>query len=136
MEKITLDKAVKLVAKQVKTFPLGISEIFDHLLHTLPEGKARAYFGISWMEDDRVVYYAAAEQRAPSELKDFELEPWTIESGEYLAIPITQWYQKLDSIKDVFHHLMLDQRTDKTKPCIEWYQSDNKMLCMMKIISN
>jgi hypothetical protein len=136
MEKITIENGIKLVAKQVKTFPLGIGQTFDNLINTLPKEGERACYGISWMEGERVIYYAAAEQKGTSELRDFALEPWTIESGEYMAIPITNWREKLDSIKDVFHNLMQDERTDKLKPCVEWYKTDAEMLCMMKTVSN
>ena len=37
------------------------------------------------------------------------------------------------TIKEVFGKMMTDPRTDLTKPCIEWYQSDTEMTCMMKL---
>lgn len=136
MEKITLKSPVQLVAKQVKTFPLGIGQTFDSLATTLPSGMERAYYGISWMENDKVIYYAAAEQKENAEINKYALEPWTIESGDYLSVSVINWRDKLDTIKDVFHNLMENTATDKTKPCIEWYQSDEKMLCMMRTIDN
>jgi len=134
MEKMTLIKPIQLVAKQVKTFPNGIGQTFDNLANTLPDGMQRAYYGISWMEHEKVIYYAAAEQKATHEINKYSLEPWTIESGEYLFIPVLGWRSKTDSIKDVFGTLMNDTRTDKTKPCVEWYQTDERMLCMMKTL--
>lgn len=136
MEKITLKSPIQLVAKQVKSFPVGIGQTFDALAHTLPNGMERAYYGISWMENDKIIYYAAAEQKENAEINQYALEPWTIESGDYLSVPIINWRDKLDTIKAVFHNLMENVTTDKTKPCIEWYQSDEKMLCMMRTIEN
>jgi DNA-binding cell septation regulator SpoVG len=83
-----------------------------------------------------VVYYAAAEQIGNTELKDQAFEPWTIESGEYIALPVRQWREKTDTIKDVFCLLMQDARADKSKPCVEWYKTDDEMLCMIKTTSN
>jgi hypothetical protein len=136
MEEISLANPIDLVAKQVKTFPLGIEQAFDNLASTLPNGMSRAYYGISWMEDGKVIYYAAAEQNGKAEHQEFALEPWTIESGKYIAVTVLDWHKKIDSIKDVFHNLMEDTRTDKTKPYVEWYKSDDEMICMMKVASN
>ena len=136
MEKITLKSPIQLVAKQVKSFPLGIAQTFDALPKTLPNGMERAYYGISWMENDKIIYYAAAEQKENAEINQYALEPWTIESGDYLSVPIINWRDKLDTIKAVFHNLKENVTTDKTKPCIEWYQSDEKMLFMIRTIEN
>ncbi|RAV98998.1 hypothetical protein [Pseudochryseolinea flava] len=133
MEKITVQTPIQLVAKQVKTFPAGIGETFDHLANVLPHSMSRAYYGISWMEGEDIIYYAAAQQQHSEEIDQFALEPWTIESGDYLSITVLNWRSKTDSIKDVFHDLMQDKRIDDTKPCVEWYVSDYKMLCMIKL---
>ena len=42
------------------------------------------------------------------------------------------WLSKTSSIKDVFHELVDSGQPNKNNPCIEWYQSDEVMVCMVK----
>jgi hypothetical protein len=57
----------------------------------------------------------------------------TIEKGAYLAATVYDWMSKTDSIKDVFDALMKDKRVAMGVPCVEWYKSDDEMVCMMKM---
>lgn len=118
---------------QVKTFPDGIKEAFGSLMKTF--GSNRAYYGVSWMdENDNILYYATAGEVYQDERKHYDYELLRIEKGEYRAEAIYEWRYKTDCIKDVFHKLMGSSKPDKNNPCIEWYKSDEEMLCMIKTI--
>jgi predicted transcriptional regulator YdeE len=115
----------------VKTFPTGIKEAFDMLYKDF--GAERDYYGVSWMdESDNVVYYAMARELNPGEAMQKSYERLTIAKGQYAVVAVENWMSKTDSIKDIFHELMGESRPDKARPCIEWYQSDHVMLCMIK----
>lgn len=116
---------------EVADFPNGIKEGFDSLMKTF--GKERAYYGISWLDEgDKVRYYAMAEEAFPGERKRYNYELLIIEKGEYHAETVHNWLSKTDCIKDVFHSLMPNNKPDKNHPCIEWYISDEEMVCMVK----
>ena len=116
---------------QVKTFPNGITEAFEMLVERF--GKERSYFGISWMdENQRVIYYAMVSELVKGEGNKYHYEKLTISEGEYHSETIHNWMSKLDSIKDVFHGLMSDSMPDKNHPCVEWYKSEEEMLCMIR----
>jgi hypothetical protein len=118
---------------EVTTFPLGIKEAFETLMKTF--GSDRAYYGISWMDDsDKVKYYAMATEAFPGEGKLHNFEWLTIEKGDYQVEALHDWLNKTDCIKDIFHHLMGNDKPDKKRPCIEWYQSNEDMLCMIKAL--
>jgi hypothetical protein len=134
MEKILLSDDLHLFGNRVSTFPIGIKEGFDALIAILPEGLARSYYGISWMEDDEVIYYTMAAEKHPGESRHYTFETKIIiGKGEYLAVTIHNWMNKLDTIKDAFESLMKDNRVAENKPCVEWYKSDDEMVCMMKL---
>jgi len=117
----------------VKTFPNGIKEAFDILMSTF--GNNRPYYGISWLdENDLVEYYAMLPEAFKGEVNKYHYEKLIIIKGEYHTETIYNWLGKLDSIKDVFHGLMPDNRPDKNHPCVEWYKSDDEMLCMVKAL--
>lgn len=116
----------------VKTFPNGIKEAFDLLVTEF--GKDRSYYGISWMEEnDEVIYYAMVPEAFKGEANKYHYEKLLISKGDYRTETIFNWLDKVDSIKDVFSRLMPNGRPDKNRPCVEWYKSDDEMLCMIKV---
>ncbi len=118
---------------QVKTFPDGIKEAFDGLMGSF--GKSRSYYGISWLdENDRVQYYAMVPEDFKGEANKYQYEKLIITKGGYYTETIYNWLSKLDSIKDTIHGLMPNNRPDKINPCVEWYKSDDEMLCMIKAL--
>jgi hypothetical protein len=120
-----------VIGLQVMTFPNGIKEVFGSLMKTL--GSSRAYYGVSWLdESDNVIYYAMAKEMFPDEGKRYNYELLRIEKGDYRTEAVHNWISKTDCIKDVFHDLMANNKPNKNHPCIEWYQSDEEMLCMVK----
>jgi hypothetical protein len=134
MEIYQINEDIKVVGKQVTTFPEGIGEMFDSLMKMFPDGRQRNWYGVSYMTADfKIIYKAMAEEKKSDDAKEYNLESYTIEKGDYLSIAITGWQTKLDTIKDVFGELMRDSRTDKSSPCVEWYKTDQELLCLMKI---
>jgi predicted transcriptional regulator YdeE len=122
---------INVIGIHVTTFPNGIKEAFGSLMKTL--GNDRAYYGISWMdENNNVQYYAMAKEVFPDEGKQYNYELLTIEKGEYQSETLHNWMSKTDSIKDIFHNLMANNKPSNCHPCIEWYKSDEEMLCMIK----
>ena len=131
MEKYTLLKDLVLYSLEVKAFPNGVKDTFDILYNAL--GEERSYYGISWMdEDNSIKYYAAVADLTSEEQKQFAYETLIINAGEYLTVTILNWMSKTDSVKDVFHDLVKDRRPNRQSPCIEWYKSDDEMICMVK----
>jgi len=133
MEKHTIKNDINVFGGQVTSFPNGIGEAFEPLMKKIPDGFNRSYYGIAKMEGNQIIYIAAAEEKSKGEGKKYQCNDYVIEGGEYLTIAIADWQPKTDSIKDVFGELMKDNRTDKSKPCIEWYKNDKEMFCMMKV---
>jgi hypothetical protein len=68
----------------------------------------------------------------PGETKKYEHETFTVEKDEYFSVKVKDWHSKTDCLKDIFHDKMRDEHIDNMKPCIEWYKSNDEMLCMMK----
>ena len=133
MEKFTITEDVKTFGVRVRTFPTGIGEAFHKLSKELEKGPDRPWYGISWMDDKgNVVYYANSAEIVPGESEKYNYETLVIEKGEYYSEPVKNWRANLECIKDVFHDMMESGKTDSRKPCIEWYKSDDEMLCLIK----
>jgi hypothetical protein len=132
MEKYIQEEDLTVFGNRVETFPLGIKEAFDSLVKVF--GPNRDYYGVSWFaEDGRVIYYSAVSEAFKDEAKKYDHEQLTLPKGEYLTAAIYNWMSKTDCIKDVFHQLMAGTNPTINSPCIEWYKSDDEMLCMVKI---
>jgi len=134
METYYIQHDIRVFGRQVVTFPLGVKEAFDELVHVVPEGLNRSYYGLSHLDaGGNIIYYAAVEEYAIGEGKKLGYDYYTIGKGEYLSAAIKNWLSKTDCIKDVFHEMMQDKRFDNITPCVEWYKSDEEMVCMLKI---
>jgi hypothetical protein len=130
MDKFNLKQEIRVFGFQVSNCPEGIGEAFNDLVDRVGGGFRRQYYGISQMKDGCCIYRAAAEATFEGEGRQFGLEEFEIEKGEYLAVIIRDWRKKTESIKDVYHEMVRDNRVDCTKPFIEWYKDDDEMICM------
>jgi hypothetical protein len=132
MELISQTEDIPVIGIHVKTFPSGIKEAFESLMKSL--GQGRDFYGVSWMdENDKIEYYAMARQKFASEAKQYNYSQLTIKKGEYKTEALHNWMDKTDCIKDVFNKLVGNNRPDKNHPCIEWYKSNDEMLCMVPL---
>jgi len=134
MEKLTFDSDIKVFGINVKTFPAGIGAAFDELISKTGDGAgARDYYGISYLDSNgKVVYKAVAAEQMQGEAEKYGYAESTIEKGEYFFRTLKNWQTQTDCIKDIFHEMMEDKNADTTKPCVEWYKSDDEMLCLVK----
>lgn len=80
-----------------------------------------------------MVYYAVAEEKLEGEAEKYDCERLKIDKGNYLTATILEWQKKTDCIKDVFSKIIQDSHVNKSKPAIEWYKSDNEMMCMVQL---
>jgi hypothetical protein len=134
MKTYNLKSDVKIFGSKIEGFPNGIQEAFDELIKkTGDDAGERNYYGISEMIDGKIICMAAAEEKISGEAEKYNYNSSIIEKGEYLVSVLNDWKNKTTCIKDICYELVQDNRTDKTKPCIEWYKNGNEMWCMIKI---
>lgn len=134
MKKYNLPADVNVFGFQVNNFPAGIGEAFDKLIQKTGDcAGSRNYYGLSDFKNGKMAYYALAEERFPNEAEKYNYEKFNIEKGNYLTIEVSEWQKKTNCIKDVFSEIIKDSRVNKTKPAIEWYKSENEMLCLVQM---
>lgn len=134
MEKFNLTTDVIVFGLQVKNFPSGIDEAFNELIKkTGDRAGERGYYGISEYKDGNMIYYATAEEKDGDEPGKYNYIKLKIDKGSYLTGNIFDWRKKIECIKDVFYEIIQDPRVNKAAPAIEWYKSDNEMMCLVKM---
>ena len=132
MKKYKLENDLSVFGKRVESFPDGIGKAFDDLVSIIPDGFTRPYFGISYMTEKGIEYYAAALEKVKGEAEKYNCQRYTIEKGNYLTETIWDWRTKTHLIKDVFGSMEGRVHADKGTPCIEWYKNDSEMVCMVR----
>ncbi|RYG06563.1 MAG: hypothetical protein EOO02_00135 [Chitinophagaceae bacterium] len=132
MDTLHLQDDINVMGIHVKNFPLGVKEAFDELYEKYAED--RRMYGLSWMdENNQVTYYAMTEQKDAKEATKLGYESLVITKGSYHTTTVDDWMSKTGTIKDVFGELLDNRKPDRENPCIEWYKSDDQMICMVKI---
>ncbi len=132
MKKYNLQNDIQTFGKRVETFPQGIKEAFDELVKMVG-GFTRSFYGISKAgDDDKMLYYAVAEEKSDVEAEKYNCETFVIEKGEYLISSLTDWETQTNLINGIFHEMMTDSSIDRTKPAIEWYKNSDEMFCMVR----
>jgi predicted transcriptional regulator YdeE len=130
MQKYIQTNSLNVLGVCVNSFPAGIKKAFTGLMKKF--GFEHAYYGISWCEGDTVKYYAMVSEAAVNEADRSGYEKLTIEAGEYIVETMHGWQSKTKKVKGVFQGLLGPNVPDKDRPCIEWYKSDDELLCMIK----
>lgn len=119
---------------KVDDFPQGIGPAFDLLYNKVGKDSKRSCFGLSRLDNNgAILYYAALEEKAPGEAAKYHCERFVIPRGEYLAQPLKNWRTQLPAIKEIFGEMMKDSRFDTSAYCIEWYQNDTDLLCLLQL---
>jgi predicted transcriptional regulator YdeE len=137
MEIYHLQKDISVFGKQVETFPMGVKKAFDDLISAVPDVLQRLHYGLSHMTPDgKIIYIAASAEKQEGEAEKLHYSRYVIEKGEYLSVTLKNWMSKTDCIKNIFHEMMQDSRADLTKQVVEWYQTEEEMICLVKTISN
>jgi hypothetical protein len=133
METITLPNDIKALYVNAKSFPNGIQESHDKLHTLITDQKPRKYFGLSRPENGAIAYKAAAEELTPGEAEKLKCETLIIKKGKYISVEINDYMKDLLSIGRAFNELLRHPRLDPQGYCVEWYVSDQKVICMIRL---
>jgi hypothetical protein len=131
MEKYEWKEEVHLFCYTAKSFPEGIQEAFDTVQQNVSDCEKRDWYGISYMnEKGEIVYKAAVNKLSQDEQHEFE--SFTIKKGTYLSEHITDWMKDPARIGEAFQKMLADPRLDYTFPCVEWYHTNDDVLCLVR----
>jgi hypothetical protein len=134
MEKYNLENDLKIFCVTAKSFPEGIMEAFTTLKNILPSAEGRTFFGISCgSKDGNIIYKAAVLETYEGEGEKYRCETFIVKKAVYLAETLINWRKNVKIIGDTFMKLLADPRLDTSFPCVEWYKSDDEVMCMIRI---
>ncbi len=126
---------VKLIVERAEDFGKGIAESFVRLASKLDTpGQRRECYGIFAKENGTMHYFAAFTELYEGEAESKKLPMKDIEAGNYLSILITDWNKNLLHIGPTFDQLLKSGLVDTSAPCIEYYRTEQELVCMVKAI--
>lgn len=134
MKNYTLENDIKVMYVQAETFPDGIQKAFDTLDSKLVNIEGIIYYGISYLDDGKIVYKAGVEERFGGEADKLDVKTLTIKKGEYLTETILDWRENMSAFSAVFQKLLDTPKLDRNSFCVEWYKSDTEVMCMVKLM--
>lgn len=133
MEMIVIELDIKVLYVTAASFPEGIQGAHERLHEIIPYSKERRYFGLSRPENGVIVYRAAAEQFEQEQ--DFNCEALIIKKGKYRSITVANYKNDPQKITKAFNELISYPDIDPNGYCVEWYQGDEDLKCMVRLKS-
>lgn len=124
---------VKLIVEKAEDFGKGIAEAFVRLAEKLnTPGVHRDCYGIVLKEDGQMNYYAAFTELREGEASEMNLPAKFIEAGNYQSILVNEWNNNLLYIGPTFDRLLQSGLVDTNADCIEYYKTEQELICMIK----
>lgn len=135
MEKIKIEKDIKVLYITASSFPDGIKEATDKLHSLFDFSKERRIFGLSRPENNRgIVYRAAAEEMYDGEAEKLGCETLIIKKGNYASLTVNEFRKDPMAITRAFEKLLTEQNLDPQGYCVEWYETDKEAVkCMIRL---
>lgn len=134
METYHLKHDIKVFCVTADAFPDGVQAAYDQLYAAAGQ-EGRTIYGLSKPQNGTIVYKAAATEKFDGEGEQLGLETFVIPAGEYSAASIHNWRANMDKFGPTFQALLDNPKLDWSSWCIEWYKTDDEVICMVKLKS-
>ena len=133
MEKVTLEKGLRIMCVTASSFPDGIGDAFKELGKKAAGISDRPFYGLSKPDKGVIVYKAGVLEKDEGEASRFGLDLIVLPKGEYLTKTIADWKQNVPLIGETFREMIHHPDLDPESFCIEAYKGENDVVCMVKV---
>lgn len=129
-----VEKDIIVMIEKSSDFGQDIAQTYVRLAEKIEhkEGEKRDCYGIVKKDLSGMVYYGGFTQISPTEAIDKNIESTIIPAGNYVSILIENWNQKILEIGPTFDQILKSGLVDTMSPCIEFYQTEKDLICMVK----
>ena len=134
MENYFLEKDIKVFYVKATSFPDGITEAHQKLYALIGFAKHRKIYGISYPESPgKIIYKAAAEESYSCEAEKLGCPTFIIKEGNYSSIYVKDFYSDIPPIGKAFQKLLDNPGIDPEGCCVEMYEGDKDVRCMVRL---
>jgi hypothetical protein len=124
---------ITLIVEKAENFGSGIAEAFVRLAEKIGhQGVKRDCYGIIIQVNNEMNYFAGYSELHDNEASEKGLPISIIPAGNYQSILIENWNQNLLKIGPTFDQIVRSNKVDRTSPFIEFYQTEQKLICMIQ----
>ncbi|MBL7789193.1 MAG: hypothetical protein JNL75_05095 [Chitinophagales bacterium] len=135
IEVYRIDTPICVMIEKAQDFGKGIGEAFVRLAEKLEnKGQKRDCYGVVLKEDSDMCYYAAFTEIYEGEAREKSFPSFMIPSGNYHMIRVEEWNKNILHIGPTFDQILKSGKVDTTSPCIEFYKTEQELLCMVKAL--
>lgn len=124
----------QLVVCRAAEFPVGIKAAWDQLESKLPSLRGRKFYGLTFREDEGLVYYAGLEPLDAEEIARLGFPTKTLRGGKYARVKLLDWTKHADEIGEIFGELMDQFEKDPAGPTVEFYRSQSELHLMIPVL--
>lgn len=132
METYTLHHDIPLLCIRASSFPEGVLAAHKRLFALLEGRGDRVFYGLSWPENGRIIYKAAAESLLANEAEILDCEPFLLTKGVYFSKMVLNFRQDEMAIGRTFEALLTNPDIDPNGCCVEMYLGAHDVLCLVK----
>ena len=135
MKKYTIDKDITVACVTAASFPAGVMAAHEAVHAKFAADGNRRFFGISHPGKTGNIIYKAAAALLPGENSD-GLEVFTIKKGIYLSKYIAGFMKDVSQVRTAFQEILQQPGLDPNGYCLEIYEGDNDVRCMVGLANN
>ncbi len=133
MKTITQENDITVFGVKAETFPEGITAAYNKLNEILPDMSGRQVYGLSWMEDDKIIYYAAINESEPGEGDKHGCLTRVLKKGNYISKTINEFMDHIPELGKTFEEMFRTYDYDPEGCCVEYYFNDKDVECRLRL---
>lgn len=114
------------------SFPDGVMHAWHRLHKTLPATTGRTFYGISHGSANGIVYKAGVQEAFAGEGAMYGCETVVIPKGDYMAETILDFPRQMHRFGEVFQTMIHHPDCAADALCVEWYQNETDVVCLVK----
>jgi predicted transcriptional regulator YdeE len=134
METYIIKEDMKVFYVEATSFPEGVGGAYKKLHSLVPDADKRIQYGISYPnESNQIVYKAGLEESFPGEGAALGCETFIIRKGTYACELLVDWKKDESIIGKTFQKLLQHPALDKNGYCLEIYQNEKDVLCLVPL---
>lgn len=134
MENYFLERDIKVLYVKASSFPGGILEAHEKLRSLTGFAKDKRIYGISYPEaPGKIIYKAAVEEDYAGEAEKLGCPTYVLKKGKYTSIYINNFHSNIPAIGKAFQQLLDEPGIDPKGCCVEVYEGDNDVRCMVRL---
>lgn len=131
MEKITIKEDIPVICVRADSFPGDVKGAYEKLYSSVPDPHKRVTYGLSFMENGKLVYKAAFNRMVDDDPEKLGMETDIIYKGEYIAETIHDFENHRDQFQGTFQKLGDSDLKTEVRG-VEWYQGKD-VKCMLPL---